>query len=693
MAKNRVYKLIYIDDNPESVAKLQRIIRTYGLSSDFVIDVVEAKGVDELHRALEQDQFDLVLVKNAPHLPQVELLVEIIDITTTALFVVVESGELEEALPLIDLGAEEIVTLSSPTTLYKKIITALNSKNVAESYRQLREKHNILQKQAETFLNQSEEGIAYTIDGLFTDFNEAFWRRLGYQSEDEFLGVLLLDLIDPNFLEQFRAAVSEAMRGDSRVEIEGSFINGSTGVAEKLPLSLSKTLYEGETVLEIRILTDQKGSGTLEKSGGEVNKLAFIRQLKEVVGPGIWLLNIKLDDYISIWSKEGTLHYEEYFAAVQELIQKQFQGVEMHRYTDDSLLLVVEGVDVMSIDRIGATIANSVSNYQHTFVDNGVTVQSEASSAYISLNIEAKDLSNTLMTLEEQAKLIPVITSLGKERQTEELPRVEDEDNSTGEALVLEPLGDEHGEFSVLGDALEEQRLRYTYLPIADFIEGSKGYLADYEVLDANGTVISWNKAFMHTANNPVAQRLDAYLISQAIKELRNYKDVQKVMLHLTASILLNQDFADTVFKTIQSGRAADRIVLMINKDVVFEHKESAVILFNRANSEGLAIGVYGIATESDEDQLQELLQSTKYIALQPNLISRLSRTRDQTTKNRVSEFFTRMSDQKVTILAEGVNNATSMASVWEYNIPLAVGSMIGSPSETMDFDFSQLII
>ncbi len=689
MAEKRVFKLIYIDNHPESVTQLKRIIRTYGLNSDVIIDVTDLATLDALKAHLESEQCDLILIKNREDLPSIEEVSKLIDIMSVSIIAVAESGELESSLNLIDLGASEVVMLSNPTYLYKKIMGALRNRQLTHQNRELRASIKALKEQAESFLTQTSEGVAYAVDGMFTYYNESFWDQLGYSSENEFLGVLLLDIVAPNYLDLFKRQASKALRSDKPVEVEGELINVRTQKPEKMALSLSKVMFEGEEALEIKMLSaNSESTAPTATKADEYPILSFIDRLGDHIGTGNWLLTLKIEDYISIWSKYGPIRFEEYMRGLQKQLEAQFQGLSLVRYSDSSYLLIVEGADMTSIDRISNTIETSISSYEYSLAD-GTLITSSAKSAYTSLSIKASDLNNVLHTLERQLGIIPTINATAAATSaTQEEPSGE----ATKEGESPEQPVD-YGEYTLLAEAIKESRISYTYAPVADFAKNRESYLTHYDILDENKNIISWNKSFMNLANNPVAKQLDSLIIQNGMKELLVYGSVKQLFITLTATMIFDRAFAEAIFKAIKGYRLQEKILLLFSKDLLNAHPQHIAEFFAYAQSEGIQVGIFGISSEEELPLIEPIFASMSVAMLSGNMITRLSRTSDAGRKASAASFFETLHDHEIAVLADNIDVPTTMASVWEFNIDSAAGEMIGMPNPKMEFDFSQIII
>lgn len=684
MSEKKVYRLIYVDTDEAAITRLKQIIRTYGINSDLLIDVASFSQLSDIDQHIQTQGCDLLLLKHAEGLPSVKEVSALVDVTNVSIFSIVNKGELEAGQFLLEEGADFVTTLATPNALYKYVVYSLHTRKVRLDFRETKRELVQLREQSEQFLSKTKNAIAYSTDGLFVYANEAFLDLFGIENAEKLSGILLLDLFSPNYLSEFKKVNRKVSRSEKPVEQKGEFKNLKTGALFSHDYIARMVNYEGEMRLEISIPVldeDQPAPATTAQNGtaGGVRvptKLDFIKSIKNDLGSGNWLLCVTMTDYLRIWGQKGVEAFESYFQGVMSNIKGQFHDLNMVRYSAGALLMVINDCDITTIDRIGNTISNTVRS--HVLEFNGEEIQSESDYTYTSLAIQEDQIFDALRTIERNSRLIPA-----------ELI------DQTGEVVEIESTedleGDNLGVFSVLGDALKENRVKVAFSPISGFSgEAKDRYLAEYEIYDANGNILSWNKAHLYGLSNPAGGELDLLILNTALARIAEPGNEEKeVFCLLTARIVDEKEMANRVFSAIE-GKS---IVVGINKDLLTTNREKALTFLRDMKARGIKGVLYGGDNEDFVDEILEGLNFVDYVTLASNFVSRLSRLTDRRMKEKIVSLFSDIENRNVMLMAEGVDNPSAMAMVWEYAIPLASGRMLGQPSDSLDFDFDQMVI
>ena len=130
--------------------------------------------------------------------------------------------------------------------------------------------------------------------------------------------------------------------------------------------------------------------------------------------------------------------------------------------------------------------------------------------------------------------------------------------------------------------------------------------------------------------------------------------------------------------------------MLEIKEDNAEEYFEEAKLLRSRLRELGcgMALSHFGGKAHSDR-LLKEIVPD--YIKLDGNLIERLAKTKDETSRRSMAMLLTeQVQSLNIRVVAAGVSTAPQMASIWQFGVTLVQGSMVAEAGPRLDFDFRQ---
>lgn len=163
------------------------------------------------------------------------------------------------------------------------------------------------------------------------------------------------------------------------------------------------------------------------------------------------------------------------------------------------------------------------------------------------------------------------------------------------------------------------------------------------------------------------------------------------LFVRVSYNSIVDKDFFDWLSKRFKdSGLPGRYLVLEIKEDNAEEYFEEAKLLRSRLRELGcgMALSHFGGKAHSDR-LLKEIVPD--YIKLDGNLIERLAKTKDETSRRSMAMLLTeQVQSLNIRVVAAGVSTAPQMASIWQFGVTLVQGSMVAEAGPRLDFDFRQ---
>ncbi len=693
---SEIYKILYVENSAEKVTQLRQIVRANSLDSKITFDITTTDSVEGIHVAVNKENCNLVILQDSPKVPVLKEVIQAIGIKSTPVLVLVNQDQfLEKRQTMIDEGAVDVGILQQGNILFKQISRAVFEVKTQIRYREVLEKNAKLIELTEQLASTSEDLIAYfgSEDGLFLYANDAFLRYFGYQNFDELAATTVLEYITAEQSAQFKKMM-KIVGKTGKEQQETLALKHPNGEVVSENVHIKQALYDESPCLELFIAKNTNDGASTDDKPLEImqlsdqakfyDRLSFIDSLPNFVGSSSWLISIVLQDYFEFRKKYGVKALELYLFSLAQHLESQISNLHYARYSDESIVLLMTNSDMTKVDRLGMAITSSAEGFIYKV--GNIELNGKFTFAYTNLGDSVESITDSCNRLDELAGLIDTrIVMLAEKNVSSHV------DSPIISDTQIEHTVDE--EFMPLYNALSTQQIKQIYIPIVDFsMTGEKNYIASFNLYDANGGLIVWNKSFTYTASNSLMRDLDIFMIKSGVASIRAANDDKTKLILPLSMYYLNRvgELVEWIKANAHDIFSKGQIHLGLAEEVANEHFEEAKVFFSTLKQEGYS-GIIHDVVDITFTQVTEL--DISLVALSESCIGRMSRGLTSEELMKFPKLLEAMSQKGAKILATGVNSPMSMTLVWEYNIPYACGNMIGAPSLALDFDFSQMMM
>lgn len=693
---NDIYRILYVESSAEKVTQLKQLIRVSSVESKITFDVATTDSVDGIKMALTKEGCDLILLQDSPKVPDLKEITEAIGMQSVPVLVLVaEEQFLEKRQIMMQDGALDVGSLQQSDVLFKQIVRAIFERKNQQGYRETLEKNAQLAEITAQLAAQSEDLIAYfgATDGLFLYANEAFLKYFGWQDFNELAATTALEYIGAEQSASFKKMMKIASKTGKEQQATLNLINPRSGEAAEEVVTIKPAMHQELPCLEIFVAQSNDGQtapvvveATPSLASQFYNRLAFIENLSNFVGSSSWLVSLVLEDYFNFRKKYGVEVLESYFLGLAKHLDAQISNLHYARYSDESMVLLLTNSDMTKVDRLGMAIVASAEGY--VFKAGDVSFHGSFSFSYTNLGDSVEGIIDACARLDDLSGLLEtrVVFTDKKEESTRAIQAVQ-------HGVEILEVGDIDEEYMPLFTALNDQHIRQTYIPVADFLaQGKENYVASFSLRDAQGNPVVWNRSFTFTSDNVLMRDLDQFMLSTAAENLAKVEGGNKrILVPLSMYFLTKPEYLmDWIEQNAKAPCVDHQIIFGLAEEVVDEHFEAAKHFFHVIADAGFAGMVYDVV-DITSTMVTEL--DVVMVALSENCIGRMSRSISSDEMIKLPKLLQDLERKGAGLMATGVNSPTSMTLVWEYTIPYASGTMIGAVTESLDFDFSQVIM
>ena len=694
---NEIYKILYVENNAEKVTQLRQLIRANTVDGKITFDVTTTDSVDGINVAVNKDHCDLVILQDSPKVPVLKEVNDAIGIKATPVLVLVNEEQfLEKRQIMIQEGAIDVGTLQQGDVLFKQMVRAIFELKTQLGYRDTLEKNARLTEITVQFASTSEDLIAYfgVEDGIFLYANDAFLQYFGFKQFIDLAATTVLEYVIGDESTQFKKMMK--IVGKTGKEQAGKLsLKHPNGELVAEDVVLKQGMFEEKSCIELfvsrtspknAVVVSNTEVQPLSEQAKFYDRLSFINNLSNFVGSSSWLVSLVLQDYFDFRKKFGVEVLESYFLNLSKHLGAQIDNLHYARYSDESIVLLLTNSDMTKVDRLGMAIVSSSEGF--TYKENDAVIQGKFTFAYTNLGDSVSTISDACNRLDELAGLLDTRVVFTDD---------EGEASEYISGVSVETVAGEDGdnveeEFLPLYNALKNQQIKQTYVPVVDFsMKGQENYIASFNLYDEADELVVWNKGFTYTSDNRLMSKLDLFMIENAVNSLNTVDENKRIMIPLSMYFLERaDDLLDWIKHNCQKYFATKQITIGLAEEVVDDYFEASKTFFSKVHSAGYLASVYNVV---DVTSTKVLELNVSLIALSENCIARMSRSISSDEMTKLPQLLESLSNKGAGMLAMGVNSPTSMTLVWEYNIPYACGNMIGSARLALDFDFSQMMM
>ncbi|MCK4950826.1 MAG: EAL domain-containing protein [Gammaproteobacteria bacterium] len=690
MEQENLLHLIIIDKSMDDADLLVSTLRDAGhdIRSVFVRDE------SEFHSALEDQNPDLILCDvnmGAPDLEQVQQAViqskQDIPIIATA-----SALSSKQQLKAIQAGALDLVCKKNSEHFQFVIDREIKNLAARRKLATYDASHNKVEKKLQSLVDSSRNAIAYINEGMHIYANPIYREMFGFPGPEEIESTPVMDIISPDNhskLKNYLRRYSNGEQGTMELEIQALRPEGITFDAT---IEFSPASIEGEPCTQL-LIRDQSISKELEKKvkylskqdllTGLYSRQYFLKILNIAVLDArdnkntYSILYIVPDRFSNVKATVGIAGADLVIGDIASIIRDNHEGSDIAaRFGDCSFTVMTKMSDIAIVtalaDKIRASIEDHISEIAGTSISVtcsiGITMFDETaneaqeviSNADLACELAQKDGGNRVHVHN------PIADKLAtQEREKESIALIRGSLVNNRYTLVYQPIASLHGDkvekYEVLVRMLgkeDNEILPDQFIPIAE----ETGLIVD----------------------------IDRWIIAKAMKTLaerRNSGSNTVFFIKLSGISIADNDLLPWIIKQLKKNR-------LEGNSVVFELSESAVVnqlkkaqAFLKGLTElhcGFGLEHFGVGANSV--QLLKHLPAN-YLKIDGSFMHKLASNREN---QEIIRSITNMAiSRHMTTIAEFVEDASSLAILWQCGINFIQGYFLQEPDKIMNYDFS----
>jgi EAL domain-containing protein (putative c-di-GMP-specific phosphodiesterase class I)/GGDEF domain-containing protein len=591
----------------------------------------------------------------------------------------IDESDLESS---VALNLQDVVTLRAPKRLQAVATRELRSSRLDHTLSGTLAAARQYRDQMKAFMTGSADAIAHVQEGIVVDVNPAWVELFGRTDASELLGQPLMDLFDARSHTALKGALVAAAQG----RWTGHTLNAETVLPDgaRLPLDFEfeRFDYEGEPAVRLKVARQKRDLETLTRQleealerdapTGLLKRGAFIQQAtsraaQPLKGGLRAVAYLEPDKLAALDDEHGPLAIEDILESRGGLVNALLQpGDIAGRISGTGIAVLFERGNSrdleawlgMVLHRIAAAPAQA----------GGQSVPVTFSAGLVTLQSHGEPLARPLETAVEAQR---AATHAGGNRVTRREP--------AGAAKA--ELGEADRTWaSQIKSALMANRFRLVHQPIASLL-GEDGAMFDLVVrmLDEAGQEVLPSEFLAAAERTDLMKNIDRWIVGAAMSFCAARKP-KKVFVRLSRDSIQDQTLGAWLQQQLKaSGIAPAQVVVEVSEQLALQHAKDARTLQSLLKALGIGFAIENFGLHADAAGLLKRVPAN-YVKIDGSLMQGLAN--DHGLQERVRDLVTVAREHGMVSIAERVEDANTMAALWQLGIEFIQGYFVNEPEQ-----------
>ncbi|MBP6107603.1 MAG: EAL domain-containing protein [Steroidobacteraceae bacterium] len=583
----------------------------------------------------------------------------------------------------LELGAADVVTLTARGRLQTVAARALDAARLDHALSGTLASARQYRDQMRAFMTGSTDAIAHVQEGIVVDVNPAWSELFGHADPGDLLGQPLMDMFDARSHAALKGALVAAAQGRWSGHALSVMALQPAGDSQPLELSFERFEFEGEPAVRLRVATQKRDLESLanqleqamrlDSRTGLLRREAFIESAREralqPLKAGLRAVAyLSPDSFGNVELEYGPIVAEEVLDALSRRVQEQLQPGDLaSRVAPHGIALLVERGNPRDQEAWLAKLRERIA--AEPLLADKAAVELTCSIGSASLHSHGGPLQKALETAIAAQR---AAADAGGDRclQREPAgakPAIDEADRAWANQIKA---------------ALMANRFRLVQQPIANLV-GEERPMFDLLVrmLDESGQEVLPTEFLAAAERTDLMKNIDRWIVGAAMSFCAA-KQPYRVFVRLSRDSMHDQTLGTWLQQQLKaSGIEPSRIVFEITEEMAREKPREARSLQGLLSALGIEFAVEHFGAAGDAAALLHRLP-VNYVKIDGALMQGLAN--DRPLQERVKALVDVAREHCVTTIAERVEDANTMAVLWQLGIEFIQGYFVNSPERVV---------
>jgi EAL domain-containing protein (putative c-di-GMP-specific phosphodiesterase class I)/GGDEF domain-containing protein len=583
----------------------------------------------------------------------------------------------------LELGAQDVVTLQARPRLQYVAGRELHSSRLDRALAGTLASARQYRDQMKAFMTGSADAIAHVQEGIVVDANPAWVELFGHEEAAAMLGQPLMDFFQQRSHAALKGALVAAAQGrwtDHSLQAVALMPGGT-----ELPVDLEfeRFEFEGEPAVRLRVPTQQRDLATLTRqleealrfdtATGLLKRAVFMEQAgaqaAQTLKAGLRaVVYFEADRLAALDGELGAFAVEDLLEGVGQQLRSQLQPGDLAgRVTSRGFAVLAERGNGRDLDAWAARVLQRISETVFHAREQSVALTCSAGATL--LNAHGELIESPLQASIKAARAAAAAggNRLLRPEVPGEKPEMDEADRTWATRIK---------------SALMANRFRLVQQPIAS-LAGDGAAMVDLVVrmLDDKGEEVLPSEFLAAAQRTDLLKNIDRWVVGAAMA-FCVAKKPHRVFVRLSRDSLRDQTLGTWLQQQLRASGVDPRMMVFeLPEELATSHLKEAKELQTLVRPLGFELALENFGSGRDQAQLLSHV-AVNYVKIDGALMQGLAN--DRALQEQVKALVQKAKARRVTTIAERVEDANTMAVLWQLGVEFVQGYFVSSPEEVV---------
>jgi len=577
-------------------------------------------------------------------------------------------------------GAKDVVSLGNPARLHAVMVRELRAFRIERALRTTVKSAHEARRQLESVLQRSNDAIVQVQEGIIVDANPA-WLEL-YGSPDGLVGTPVMDRVDESNQAALKGALAACLQGrwsDHTLKVNTILADGT-----RLPVEIVLALgeHEGEPSVRLVVPARPRDEGKLaadlndairsDASTGFLHRRdlleALAQRLSTPAAGGVrHLALIKIDKFAALEREVGITASEEILIEFSKVLRESLHPKEIiGRMGGVRFLALLERGNERDVDAWSEQLLGRLKKHVTRIKDKAVSVTCTIGLAVVP---SAGQLDAAVADAIEACRR-------GSTRGGNQAV-VSDKADADTRVQSYDQVWVKH-----IKAALMENRFRLVQQPVAS-LQGEDPSMFDVLVrmIDAQGKEVLPSEFMAAAERNDLMKNIDRWVVGASLSFAAQRKP-GCLFVRLSRDTVKDATFQSWLDNHVRSSRAEPgRLCFQVNETTAATQITQVKELSAALRQRGFRFAIDGFGSGRDSQGLLDNVP-LDFVKIDGALVQSLAS--DPQLQARTRTLVEAATKRLIQTIAERVEDANTMAVLWQIGVQYIQGYFINQPEEVV---------
>jgi diguanylate cyclase (GGDEF)-like protein/PAS domain S-box-containing protein len=598
------------------------------------------------------------------------------------LLVVAEHVDETRIAQAMQEGARDIVSISHEARLQSVMGRELRAFRLERALESTLKTARDTRRQLETVLQRSNDAIAQVQEGIVVDTNASWLELFGFE-RNAIVGQPIMDVFDESTHAALKGALAACLQGrwsDHTLNVNGYFADGSRRTIELL-LTLGE--HEGEPCVRLvvparqrderRIAEELEDAIKRDSSTGMLHRRPLLDAVNErlatpVPGGLRYFAVLKPDKFAAVEREVGVIPSEEVLVEFTKLVREQLNANDIAgRLGGVSLLVLLERGNERDVEAWSEQLVARVAKHVVRVGEKSLSL-----TCTVGLSVVPTGAANP------DAAIADALDACRKAQQRGG-SQVATSDRADADTRVqsYDRIWVKH-----IKAALMENRFRLVQQPIAS-LQGDDPGMFDVLVrmLDLQGKEVLPGEFLPAAERNDLLKNIDRWVVGASLSFAAQRKP-GCLFVRLSRDTIRDGSFLGWIDNQVRASRAEPHLLcFQVTEDIAAGNVTEFQGLASELHARGFRCALERFGSGRDPHSLLASV-ALNFVKIDGALVQSL--TRDAELQQRVRLLVEAAARRKIETIAERVEDANTMAVLWQLGVQYIQGYFVHTPEEVV---------